>query len=1047
LLGTFNLKIEKQKGNLYLILKKAKTVSSAKAEKTSITKLQYQTSNEVESVDGITSVKALKVESLKQERTINGKITGATGESLPGVNVVVKGTTVGTITDTDGRYNINVPNGSNTLIFSFVGYQSQEMTIGNQTSIDVLLKEDITALEELVVVGYGAVDKRDVTGAVISVKEATLREVPAANLTQALQGMASGVQIQRTSPRPGGQAQIRGNRSVGGANAPLLVVDGIPYGGNINDLNPDDIQSLEVLKDASATAIYGSRGANGVILITTKRGKAGKNQIAYSGYVGVNSVRRKYKVYNAQEYIKLKEVSGYTGIGAREDLTGETQTDWQDLMYETGIITNHSLSTSGGTEETQYSIGGGYFNETTVLPGQSFSRFSIRGTIDQKIGKRVKIGLNTMNTFGTTMGENAGAMYGMLSLSPIAPTHDAEGKLILQPMATVEDTYNPLTLKENKDDWIQERKRTRTFNSIYAEVNIIEGLKYRINVGLDWTQDRYGEYYGSNTIFKNGGLNSAAVSNRESFAYTVENLLLYEKTFAEKHKVNFTGLYSFQEDQAVNSRFEATGLPSNQLQYYNFTFADKSFVNTTGGDNGLYKSGVVSYMARVVYSFDNRYVITLTGRADGSSRLAPGKKWNYYPAVSAAWNIDNEAFMATQKVVSSLKLRVGYGQTSNQALNPYQTYGQSAREVYNFGTNAAGYRVSSVPNPNLGWEFTNTLNIGLDFGFLQNRISGSMEIYSQQTEGLLFPQSLPASGGITGSFLNNVGTSENKGFEFNLNAVIFEAKNAGDFSWEINTNVFFNREKLTSLVSGLTRDVGNGWFVGEPIDVIYDYQKIGIWQLGEESEAASFIQKVGEIKVADLDGNGAITAEDRKIIGNYQPKFQGGFTTRFAFKGFDLSINGYYRVGGLITSVLHQPGGYLNMLQGRRSGIKVDFWTPENPTNDNPKPDANRDNPLYGSTLGYFDASFLKIRSINLGYALPSSFLGKIGVSSARVYVTVQNPFVLFSPYLKNTSGVDPEPTGTGGGVGGGAVPSRALTINADTPPTKAFIFGLNFNF
>ena len=992
----------------------------------------------------------LTMKTWAQDRTVSGKVTSdeSGNPGLPGVNVVVKGTTMGTVTDVDGSYTISSIPTNAILIFSSVGYKSVEITVGNQQTIDVILVTDSEVLDELVVVGYGTLEKSDVTGAITSIDNKTLKEVPAANLTQALQGFAAGVEIQRSSPRPGGGARIRirGNRSLSASNEPLLVVDGIPYGGSINDLNPDDIESLEILKDASATAIYGSRGSNGVILVTTKRGNVGKSQISYNGYVGVATVRRKYDVYSGAEFATLKEISTYGFEPVElESISLGRETNWQDLIYQNGLITNHNLSASGGSSETQYSLSGTFFRETTVLPGQAFTRFSIRGTIDQKIGNRVKIGLNTMNTFGVTNGEDASPMYGLIALSPLAVPYDNEGNLILQPIAPVDEFYNPLTLKENPDDWIQRRQRVRTFNSLYLEVDIIKGLKYRANIGLDWRQDRYGHFYGSNTVFRSGQRNQASMRNGDTYSYTIENLLLYDKTFAEKHKINFTGLFSIQEEGNVNSRIDAVGLPSNQLQFYNLNLADETVIPSDG--NGENKWGLMSYMARVLYSFDDKYLITLTGRADGSSRLAPGSQWNYYPAVSVAWNIGNEAFMSGQNVASSLKLRAGFGQTSNTSISPYSTFGRVTRQTYNFGSeNTAGYFVSGLPNDQLGWEFTQTLNIGVDFGFLQDRITGSVEVYKQWTKDILLRQSLVPSNGIDGSFLNNIGETENKGLEFNVNAIIFDGDDSqGEFTWEISANLFLNREKIVALADGDTEDIGNGWFVGQPIDVIYDFQKIGIWQLGEDAE--SFNQNAGEIKVADLDGDGAITADnDRKILGNYQPDFQGGFTTKFAYKGFDLSINGYFRVGGMITSVLHQPGSFLNMLQGRRSGIRVDFWTPDNPTNDYPRPDIARDNPLYGSTLGYFDGSFLKIRSINLGYTFPSALLERIGFQQLRVYATAQNPFVLFSPYLKNTGGVDPEPTGTGGGIGG-SVPSRTLTINANTPPTMSFIFGLNFRF
>lgn len=979
--------------------------------------------------------------------TISGQVTDETGDALPGVTVTVKGESGGTVTNIEGRYTLEAEPGS-TLVFNFVGYTRQEVPVGNQTTIDVQLQEDVRELEEVVVIGYGTQKKSDVTGAVTNVGEKALQEVPVANVSQALQGRAAGVNITSTSPRPGntGQIRIRGVRSLSAQNDPLLIVDGIPYGGSINDINTDDIKSVDILKDASSTAIYGSRGANGVIIITTKRGREGKPQLSYNGYYGINTVMNKYPTYSGEEFADLRRVSGYQADtrGSTSFLDVEEQslalgreTDWQDLVYDEGYITNHDLSISGGTAETQYSLSGGYFKETTVLPGQAFTRYSIRGTIDQQIGSRVKVGLNTMNTLSITDGESVSPMYQILALSPLTVPYDDAGNLVLQPALGTDDFINPLVLFD-ETNWRQQRRRIRTFNSLYGEVEIAEGLKYRLNVGLDYYQDEYGAFLGSNTPMRNGQQNQASISNQDQGSYTIENLLYYNRTFGDKHNLNVTGLYSVQEMEGNSSNFNFTDVGVEYMQYFNLGQA-QNFVNAGGN---YFRWALISYMGRINYNYDDRYLFTVTARADGSSRLAPGNKWHYYPALAAGWNIGNEAFLQDQNVLTSLKLRLGYGQTSNASVAPYQTLGGLGTERYNFGSNnVIGYFVSQLPNYNLGWEWTTATNLGLDFGLFRNRITGSLELYDSRTDQLMMSRNLPATAGASNIFLN-VGETRNRGVELTLSTVNVDA---GDFSWTTDLNFSLNRNEIVALADPTqTRDVGNAWFVGYPVNTIFEFNKIGIWQEHERELAESYGFVPGQIKIEDVNNDGQITQEDRKILGSLQPDWQGGITNRITYKGIDLSMVAFANVGGLLVSTLHQPQSYINQLQGRRSGVRVDYWTPDNPTNAFPQPDAAQENPLYGQALGFYDATFVSIRSINLGYTLPSDLLDRIGGSSLRIYATAQNPFVLFSPYL-DAGGVHWEPTGRGGASTEGL--GNALTVGLNTPPTRAFILGMNLRF
>ncbi len=1020
--------------------------------------------------DGSATDNAMK-EGLQQVQVTGTVTSAATGESLPGASILIQDTDVGTVTDRDGHYSIEIPGPDAVLVFSYVGYVTHEVAVGNQTIVNVVLEEEISALDEVIVVGYGRQRKSDITGSIVSVSNEALREVPTASVSLSLQGRAAGVEIRRTGTRPGAEPQIRirGNRSLGGtmeseksqtsANDPLIVVDGIPYEGGLNYLNPSDIKSIEILKDASATAIYGSRGSNGVILITTTRGQAGKATLTLDSYYGITSIISKYETFSGEEFKLMRDISRYDASQPylpveQESIDLGRSTDWQDLIYKNGYVTSHNIRVAGGNDQVTYSVGGGFYKETTIMPGQAYSRGTLRATLDQKLGKRVSFGLNTMNTLGITDGESAGSVFWLIAMSPLCIPYDSVGNIIKQPAYPREEAYNPLLINRT-DEWTQQRRAIRTFNSFYGELEIFEGLKYRLNAGLDFRTSKYGHYYGSETPFKDGSPNEARQDNFEAWSYTLEHLLIFERTFADRHHLNFTGMFSAQESQSSNFAVSTANIAADYIQYYNPSQA----AEFTPNDHSWYsKWGILSYMARAFYNWDDRILVTATARADGSSRLAEGNKWHYYPALGLGWNIHNESFMQGANFVSNLKVRVGYGQTSNTAIAPYRTLGSLDAKPYSFGpTGVYGYLVNRLPNASLGWEYTTTTNLGLDFGFLANRVSGTLDVYRQQTSDLLLAKTLPQTSGVEGSYLENIGETENKGVEVTLTANILS--NVSGFNWVVDLNWYMNREKIVALQdTSVKRDIGNGWFVGEPVDVIYDYKKIGIWQQDEYMDAMMMGFFPGQIKLYDVpdpetgEGDGRITEEDRMVLGHYQPDWVAGMTNRFSYRGIDASIVLYLRMGGMLVSTLHQPNSFLNTLQGRRSGIKVDFWysyvdtetgdTISNPTNSYPKPDVTYQNPYYGSTLGYFSSTYLKIRSINVGWTLPDKWISKLGISSLRVYMTAQNPFkAFFSPYIR-AGGLDPEPTGKGGSDTQGLGTER-LTVGANTPPTRSILFGL----
>lgn len=720
---------------------------------------------------------------------------------------------------------------------------------------------------------------------------------------------------------------------------------------------------------------------------------------------------------------------------------------------------SHDVGVSGGTQEGSYNFNVGYLQDQGVVPSQEYKRFSLRGSVDQNVGKHFRVGFNTNNNFNTTNGSNVG-LYGALSASPIANPYNEDGtwKRTIRMPLDEQWIYSRDLVEELEDTWLSQNKAFGSYNTLYGEVKIpgVEGLKYRANVGLNYRQGNNGSFTGRGVTAINATTPStASISNTLTTDWTIENLLTYDRTFAEKHQFNAVGLYSLGENRYNRSATSARDIQNEDFQYYNLGSAAGEI--TVSPEPGGYRvSGLMSWMGRVMYSYDNRYMISATVRSDGSSRLAPGHKWHTYPAVSVGWNISKESFMQSVPAINLLKLRAGYGQTSNQSVNEYATLGRLSTRPYNFGdTYSTGYYVTELPNADLGWEYSETVNYGLDFGLFNNRLSGTVEYYQTKTSDLLMSLGLPETSGV-GSYTANIGKTQNKGIELSLNGVILE--NVNGWTWEAGFNLYANRNKLVSLASGQMEDRNNWWFVGKPIDVIYDYEKIGLWQEGDPHRAILEPGgNAGMIKVkytGDYNADGtpvrAIGPDDMQVM-SIEPKFQGGFNTRVAYKGFDFTAIAAFKHGGILNSTLYSSSGYLNMLSGRRGNVKVDYWTPENTDAKYPKPGgiASGDNPRYGSTLGYFSASYLKIRTLSLGYNVSQSALKSVGVDRLRVYFTAQNPFVFFSPYHKE-SGMDPETNSYANQNAAVAYSEnlrRLTTIGTNAPATRSYLLGVNLTF
>ena len=1058
----------------------------------------------------------LAVGAFAQSKTVSGTVLDKTGESVIGASVVVKGTTNGTITDFDGKFTLqNVPD-NGTIQVSFVGYKTVDIQVKGQSTVKVILEEDTETLDEVVVVGYGVVKKSDVTGALTKVSEKQIKERPVQNALQAMQGKAPGVDI-TTNSRPGelGDVRIRGNRSITADNDPLYVIDGIPMvAGSIADINPNDVESMEILKDASATAIYGSRGANGVVLITTKKGKVGKVSInydgtvtfskihsmtdwmdsgelidwkrqayintgAYSGTYGnapdpnidgdllfsdngggvsnypyLNQYFQKAWEYNADGSYKMrpatdyeKEVLGYADQIPVYNSANIPTTPWTDYVTRTAITHNHQISLSAGSEKSNLYISLAYLDQESPMKDQDFKRYTanINGEIQATNFLKVGMGMNAShsiknygiinNTSNSTYKDSYG--YAVAKM-PFAPAYDEEGKPLNVDGGPSQ--YNPML------DVYQATNETRyysvMFNS-YGEIDFgkiwspVEGLKWRTNLGTQYRNSRYGSYYGND--FSNPLKHSAYAANTafnqqgQNLSWTLENLIYYNKIFKNIHSVGLTLMQS-----AEYSRAE--GL---EVRAYNCTFPTALWYSVGNSDLTMDSPGSsfseqkrASYMARMNYGLMDKYLLTVTGRWDGASMLAVGNKWDFFPSAALAWKMNEENFMKDVKWINQLKVRVGYGVTGNASIKPYQTSGTMTASgagkffgVGNITQVTIGAKASVLPNLDLGWEKTASTNIGVDFGFLNNRISGSVEYYVAKTSDLLLAKSLPLMTGYT-SITTNIGKTQNKGLEITLSTTNIQTK---DFTWKTDFTFSTNKEEIVELAGGKVDDTANKWFIGKPKDEIWTLKYDRLWQNTPEDlrtlelyeKISKTVMQPGMAKVVDQplievpegtegaktvtlnsgervtymdNGFGTINTEDNKFLGSFQPKWIGGFTTTFIYKNWQLNSFVYARMGNM----------YYGLLQ--TYGVEKDVWSTENPNGKFPQPRSGGVTTTdYSAYMNYTKGNMVAIRNIALSYTFPEKWLKKLGAASCQIYGQVLNPFIFGGELVK--SGINPDDT------------------------------------
>jgi TonB-linked SusC/RagA family outer membrane protein len=791
--------------------------------------------------------------------------------------------------------------------------------------------------------------------------------------------------------------------------------------------------------------------------------------VTYDTYTGFKAIYARYPMMTGEELYKLRADAGiYEEVlddGSRRPTLGSDElkgvnTDWQGLMFSTALTTNHNVAITGGTEKGSYNFGMGYLKDESLLPGQDYSRINIRANLDQQIGKYLRFGLTSNSNYNVTNGQNLG-MYNVLAMSPLVDPWNTDGnwKGVVNSIADKYWAYSRDAVERLGDQWADNQRGVGSYNSAYGELSVpgIEGLKYRATLGLNVRMQNRGTYQGMGVFSDTPTAASTASLDKSLMTnWVIENLVTYERFFGDHH-ITANALYSAEQTHYDRLYITATDIPSDHLQYWNIGQAGEITINPNDQDYTV--AGLESLMGRVIYDYDSRYMLLASFRRDGSSRLAPGHKWINYSAVSGGWNINRESFMGnTSEWLDQLKLRVGWGITSNQAVRPYATQGRLGTRPYNFGGQmSTGFYVLETPNPELGWEFSNTWNVGLDFTLLKNRLSGTVEWYTGLTNDVIQWVNLPSSAGVDGYYAN-IGKVRNNGLEITLNGSILD--NVNGWTWDAGINVYANRNRITELATGQGRDVVNAWFVGSPINSVYDYERIGLWQEGDPY--LNILEpggNVGMIKVKytgeyNADGTPVreISADDRQVM-SADPNWLGGFNTRVAYKGWDLNIIGTFQSGGLLVSSLHSSNGYLNMLTGRRGNVKVDYWTPENTGAKYPKPGGiqSGDNQKYASTLGYFDASYFKVGSVTLGYNLNRlEWVKNAGLKSARLYFTVQNVFVLFSPFNRET-GLDPVTNSYGDE--NAAVTTNLpyndsmLTVGTNVPSTRNFIFGLNLSF
>ncbi len=951
----------------------------------------------------------LGLSSLAQSRKITGKVISSDGVVLNGATVAVKGQLKTQASNEAGLFTIDAPSGINTiLVVSFVGYTTTEVTITSQNDYTIVLQKEENSLTDVVVVGYGTQKKRDVTGSVASISKERLTQLPNTNIAQALQGSLPGIQINTN----GGGAEgndvsivIRGRKSISASNGPLIIWDGIPYDGGISELNPNDVESIEILKDASAAAIYGARGSNGVIIVTSKQGKKGKLNITYDGLYGTQTINNKPELLTGTEFYEFKKnrLNAPNVISAGEQAVYDAGkfVDWYSLATQTGTTSQHSISVAGGSDKFSFYLGGTFLDVTGVAINDRFKRYSLRPNLDIKVTPWLTIASSTQFSlqnrdglpveFQDTRNTGGGANF----FNPLTNPYNADGSIAIYAYADYPPSRNPLSslLIKNSDN----SYRVFTTNSVKIDLPFVKGLSFKLNTGIEYENTSRKTYSGRNIAagYETNGLatNYSAISKN----YTVENILNYSREFG-KNAFNLTALYSSQSNEFDRDQLEGQGFPNDVLTNYQMVSATLLTPSAV-----YFKQNLLSQMGRLNYGYDGKYLLTLTARRDGYSGFGATKKYGVFPSAAVAWNIHKESFLKNVSFVNNLKLRLSYGLNGNQAVSSYSSLAKLSSFPYVTGSTVLpGYVPSSLANEQLGWESTKSLSVGIDFGFLKNRIQGSVDYYASNTSDLLLNRAIPSVQGFT-RILQNLGKTANSGLELGLTTINIQKK---DFTWTTNLNLSSNINKIVELYGDGKDDIANSWFIGQPINVIFGLQNGGVFKSQKEvDESVQKTAKPGWVRVANVNGDTLINANDRTIIGREDPNFIWGMTNTFKYKRFSLMIF----VHGVSGITRRNPFEDDNVFTDtRRNTTRKDWWSASNPNGNHFANDANANS--FGVNF-YENASFIRLKDISLAYDIPAEALKKLKINSCKIYLSARNmatitKFTALDPELTNQYGL-----------------------------------------
>ncbi|MSP08618.1 MAG: TonB-dependent receptor [Chitinophagaceae bacterium] len=957
--------------------------------------------------------------SLKAQKVITGKIYSSDGQTLGGATVNVNGSKLKTTSKEDGTFTISLPNGvSDILTFSFVGYINLTIDTKKDLFDKIILQRDESVLNEVVVVGYGSQKKRDVTGAVVSLSKDRLAQLPNTNIAQALQGTLPGIQINTNSGGAEGNdlsIVIRGRKSISASNGPLIVWDGIPYDGGISELNPNDVESIEVLKDASAAAIYGARGSNGVIIVTSKQGKKGKLNITYDGSYGTQSITNRPELLTGTQFYDFKKnrLNSPNVISPAEQAIYDAGNfvDWYSLATQNGSRSQHSISVAGGTDKVSFYFGGTFLDVDGVAVNDRFKRYSLRPNLDIKVTPWLTIASSTQFSLQNRDGlpvefqdsRNTGG--GANFFNPLTAPYNTDGSIALYAYADYPPSRNPLSslLVKNSDN----SYRVFTSNSVKIDMPFINGLSYKLNTGVEYENTVRKTYSGRDVAagFETNGLASNYTAVTKNL--TVENIVNYSREFG-KNSINTTLLYSSQSNEFDRDQLNGQGFPNDVLTNYQMAAATLLTPSAV-----YFKQNLLSQMGRLNYGFDGKYLLTLTARRDGFSGFGATKKYGIFPSAAVAWNIHKESFFKNIAVINNLKLRASYGVNGNQAVSAYSSLaGLSSAPYLTGSTVLPGYVPNGLSNEQLGWESTKSLSLGLDFGVLKNRIQGSLDYYSANTSDLLLNRAIPSVQGFT-RILQNIGKTANTGIELGLTTINVQNKN---FTWSTNLNLSQNNNKIVDLYGDGRDDVANSWFIGQPINVIFGLKNDGVFKSQQEVDAS--VQKTakpGWVRVANVNGDTIINANDRTIIGREDPNFIWGITNTFKYKRFSLMVF----VHGVSGVTRRNPFEDDNVFTDtRRNTTLKNWWSVSNPTGSHFANDANA-NP-YGINF-YENASFMRLKDLSISYELPTKALSRININSCKFYLTGRNLAT-----ISKFTALDPE-----------------LTNQYGLPLQKEFVFGL----